>query len=85
MERAVWERCRTSDWFGMSDAERPRLNPRETECWQWATAGKSDADMGMLIRIKPVTAHFHVEQAKRKLGVRIRVEAGAVGVLHGMI
>jgi DNA-binding CsgD family transcriptional regulator len=33
----------------------------------------------------PATAHFHVERAKKKLGVRTRVEAVAVGVLHGII
>jgi len=85
MARAVFERCRTSEGFGMPSAERPHLSAREIECLQWAAAGKSDADIGTLIGIKPATAHFHVEQAKRKLGVRTRVEAVAVGVLHGVI
>lgn len=85
MARAVWERCRTSEGFGVAAADLPKLSARELECLQWAAAGKSDADIATLVGIKPATAHFHVERAKKKLGVRTRVEAVAVGVLHGVI
>jgi DNA-binding CsgD family transcriptional regulator len=85
MARTVWERCRTAEGFGMSDARPVRLSPREIECLQWAAAGKSDADIAVLVGIKPATAHFHIERAKRRFGVRTRVEAVAVGVLHGII
>ena len=85
MARAVWERCRTAEGFGVGVADLPKLTTREIECLQWAAAGKSDSDIATLVGIKPATAHFHVEQAKRKLGVRTRVEAVAVGVLHGVI
>lgn len=85
MARAVWERCRTAEGFGLGVVELPKLSARELECLQWAAAGKSDADIAILVGIKPATAHFHVERAKKKLGVRTRVEAVAVGVLHGII
>src|SRR5271168_4817133 len=85
MSRAVWERCRTSEGFGMVDQGPGKLSAREIECLQWAAAGKSDADMATLIGIRPATAHFHIEQAKRRLGVKTRVEAVAAGVLHGII
>jgi DNA-binding CsgD family transcriptional regulator/alkylhydroperoxidase/carboxymuconolactone decarboxylase family protein YurZ len=85
MARAVWERCRTAEGFGLGAADLPKLTAREIECLQWAAAGKSDADIATLVGIKPPTAHFHVERAKKKLGVRTRVEAVAVGVLHGVI
>jgi LuxR family quorum sensing-dependent transcriptional regulator len=85
MARAVWERCRTAEGFGMSDPAPVQLSPRETECLQWAAAGKSDADIAVLVGIQPATAHFHIEQAKKRLGVRTRVEAVAVGVLRGAI
>jgi DNA-binding CsgD family transcriptional regulator len=39
----------------------------------------------LLVGISSATAHFHIEQAKRRLGVRTRVEAVAVGVLNGLI
>jgi DNA-binding CsgD family transcriptional regulator len=85
MARTVWEHCRTSEGFGMFDHKRVQLSPREIECLQWAAAGKSDTDIAVLVGIKPATAHFHIEQAKKRLGVKTRVEAVAVGVLHGMI
>lgn len=85
MARAVWERCRTAEGFGMSDAPSVQLSPREIECLQWAAAGKSDADIAVLVGIKQATAHFHIERAKKRFGVRTRVEAVAVGVLRGAI
>jgi LuxR family transcriptional regulator, activator of conjugal transfer of Ti plasmids len=69
----------------MFDPGPVQLSPRELECLQWAAAGKSDTDIAVLVGIQPATAHFHIEQAKKRLGVKTRVEAVAVGVLHGMI
>ena len=85
MARAVWERCRSADGYGTFDPARSQLSPREIECLQWAASGKSDADIAVLVGIKPATAHFHIEQAKKRLGVKTRVEAVAVGMLHGVI
>jgi DNA-binding CsgD family transcriptional regulator len=85
MARVVWESCRTSEGFGMFDPDRAQLSPREIECLQWAAAGKSDADIAVLIGIKPATAHFHIEQAKKRLGVKTRIQAVAVGLLHGVV
>jgi len=85
MSRAVWERCRTSEGFGEFSSERAHLSPRRIECLQWAAAGKSDADIATLVGISEATAHFHIEQAKKKLGVKTRVEAVAVAVLQGLI
>lgn len=83
--RTVWDRCRTSAGFGLSNMDQPRLSARELECLQWAAAGKSDNDIGTLLGIKPVTARFHIEAAKKRLGVRTRIQAVAMGVLHGLI
>lgn len=85
MCRTIWERCRISEGFGLSGGEKLNLSAREIECLQWAAVGKSDGDIATLIGIKPATAHFHIEQAKKRLGVKTRVEAVAVGVLHGII
>ena len=85
MARAVWERCRMSESFGMLASNQPQLSPREIECLQWAATGKSDADIAVILGIKPATAHFHIEQAKKRLDVKTRVEAVAVGMLHGLI
>jgi DNA-binding CsgD family transcriptional regulator len=85
MARAVWERCRTAGDFGTFDPAPAPLSPREIECLQWAAAGKSDKDIATLVGISPATAHFHIERAKRRLGVKTRVEAVAVGVLNGVV
>jgi DNA-binding CsgD family transcriptional regulator len=85
MARAVWERCRSAEGFGIFEPKKSQLSPREIECLQWAAAGKSDVDIAVLVGIKPATAHFHIEQAKKRLGVKTRVEAVAVGLLHGFI
>jgi DNA-binding CsgD family transcriptional regulator len=85
MGRAVWERCRISTSFGAAEASNMQFSPREIECLLWAAVGKSDADIASLLGIKPATAHFHIEQAKKRLGVSSRVEAVALGVLHGVI
>jgi DNA-binding CsgD family transcriptional regulator len=85
MARTVWERCRTSEAFGAFDPDRTQLSAREIECLQWAAAGKSDTDIAVLVGIKPATAHYHIERAKKRLGARTRVEAVAVGVLNGVI
>jgi DNA-binding CsgD family transcriptional regulator len=69
----------------MFDRDRARLSARELECLQWAAAGKSDGDIALLVGISSATAHFHIEQARKRLGVRTRVEAVAVGVLNGLI
>lgn len=85
MARTIWERCRTSELFGAVGPELAQLSPREIECLQWAAAGKSDNDMATLVGIKPATAHFHIEKAKKRLGVKTRIEAVAVGLLRGVI
>jgi len=47
-----------------------RLSPREFECLQWAAAGKSAWDIGVILGIARRTVVFHLENAKKKLGVR---------------
>ena len=51
------------------------LSPREIECLRWAAAGKTDAEIGALLKISARTARFHFENAKKKLGVATRVQA----------
>lgn len=83
--RALNERCRTTIGFGDSTATIPELTAREIECLKWASIGKTDAEIGKLLGISGATAHFHIEQAKRKMGVGSRVQAVALLVLHGVI
>lgn len=51
------------------------LSPREAECLRWAAAGKTDNEIGAILAISPRTARFHIENAKKKLGVSTRIQA----------
>ncbi len=51
------------------------LSPREAECLHWAAAGKTDNEIGAILSISPRTARFHIENAKKKLGVSTRIQA----------
>ncbi|MDZ5698671.1 LuxR family transcriptional regulator [Chelativorans sp. M5D2P16] len=46
------------------------LTPREYECLQWAARGKSAWEIGSILGIRKRTASFHLDNARRKLGVR---------------
>jgi len=45
------------------------LKPRELECLQWATAGKTAWEMGQILSISERTANFHLGNVRAKLGV----------------
>lgn len=53
------------------------LSPREIECLRLAAGGKTDNEIGRILAISPRTTRFHIENAKRKLGVATRVQAVA--------
>lgn len=51
------------------------LTVREREILRWLTAGKSNAEIGAILRISPRTVHKHLERVFRKLGVENRTAA----------
>jgi len=51
------------------------LTHREAECLRWAGDGLTDMDIGERLGISFRTVNNHIENAKRKLGVRNRVGA----------
>ncbi|TIO89593.1 MAG: helix-turn-helix transcriptional regulator, partial [Mesorhizobium sp.] len=51
------------------------LTPREYECLQWAARGKSAWDIGCILGIKRRTAAYHLENARRKLGLSTTKQA----------
>lgn len=57
--------------------ESRTLTSRELECLRWVAVGKTDSEIAVILSIKPRTARFHIENAKRKLGVATRVQAVA--------
>lgn len=51
------------------------LTEREGECLQLVAKGKTDSEIGSILRISPRTVRFHVGNAKTKLGVTTRIQA----------
>jgi DNA-binding CsgD family transcriptional regulator len=51
------------------------LTPRESECLHWVGEGKTDAEVGQILDISGRTVRFHINNAKRKLGVTSRIQA----------
>ncbi|TIT45686.1 MAG: LuxR family transcriptional regulator, partial [Mesorhizobium sp.] len=48
------------------------LTAREYECLQWAARGKTAWEIGCILGITRRTAAFHLDNARRKLGVTTR-------------
>jgi DNA-binding CsgD family transcriptional regulator len=52
-----------------------RLTRREIQCLKWAAAGKTDAEIGQIMRISLPTVRFHINNAGRKLAAPGRSQA----------
>jgi DNA-binding CsgD family transcriptional regulator len=61
------------------------LSAGEVECIHWLLAGKSDWEIGEILGIAEATAHWRIEQAKRKLGVKTRAQLTALAVHYGLV
>jgi DNA-binding CsgD family transcriptional regulator len=58
-------------------APQSPLSARESECLRWVADGKTDAEVGKILKISPRTVRFHINNAKTKLGVATRIQAVA--------
>jgi DNA-binding CsgD family transcriptional regulator len=63
----------------------PALTKRQHECLALAAIGKSEAEIAALLALAPATVHFHIEEAKKRLGARSRAEAIGLMVLRGLL
>ncbi len=61
------------------------LSARELECMRWVIEGKSDTDIGQILNISPTTAHYHIENVKKKFDVRTRLQAAQIIVSLGYV
>lgn len=61
------------------------LTPRERECLTLAALGKTDWEIGHLLKLSEFTVHTHVEQAKRRFGVATRMQAVILALMCGAI
>jgi LuxR family quorum sensing-dependent transcriptional regulator len=62
-----------------------RLTPRQAECLQWVSEGKTDDEIGRILSLSDRTVHNHVEAAKRALGVTKRSQAALMAYRRGWI
>ncbi|MGB0506158.1 MAG: response regulator transcription factor [Pikeienuella sp.] len=60
------------------------LSPREVDCLQWLTHGKSNREIAGILSISDNTVHFHVKNVFRKLGVDSRTQAANKARKAGM-
>jgi DNA-binding CsgD family transcriptional regulator len=61
------------------------MTARENEILGWVAVGKSDWAIGQILNISGKTVNFHVENAKRKLGVGTRMQAVIAAMRSGLI
>jgi DNA-binding CsgD family transcriptional regulator len=79
------DRCRVLTGFALAADVGSRLTSRELECLRWVLAGKSNWEIGHILSISGATAKFHIDHARRKLGVRTRAQAAAALLLRGLM
>ncbi|HJQ59386.1 MAG TPA: LuxR family transcriptional regulator [Vineibacter sp.] len=77
------ERCRQLEGLNPRYQPAEPLSVRERDCLRWVGAGKSDWEIGRILEISPSTVKFHVDRARRKLGVHSRAQAVARLMLWG--
>jgi LuxR family transcriptional regulator, quorum-sensing system regulator BjaR1 len=51
------------------------LTQRERDCLAFVAEGRSGAEVADALGIVTATAHWHIENAKRKLGAKTRAQA----------
>ena len=75
---SAWVRTQVN-WQAKSTGVKPAvtgfLTPREREILEWIYRGKSNIEVGMILKISPLTAKNHVQKILRKLGVLNRTQA----------
>ncbi len=83
--REVHDRCHDVPRFGARVPPAPGLKPRQVAVLRLVARGLTDKEIGRALGLSPATAHYHVEAAKRALGVRSRAEAVAICALDGVL
>lgn len=62
-----------------------KLSGRETDCLQWAAAGKTSWETGVILGVSERTVNFHLQNACRKLSVHNRRAAVATALRGGLL
>lgn len=72
----------------LSDRHDPQVIPltaQETECLRWCKEGKTNWEIGEILRISEKTVEFHLSNGMRKLGANNRITAVIIGIKMGLI
>jgi LuxR family quorum sensing-dependent transcriptional regulator len=65
--------------------DSPVLTQGQIDCIRLIIDGKTDAEIAATLNIAAATAHWHIEQAKKKLQVRTRAQLTAIAVARGFV
>jgi len=68
-----------------NDEEPSLLTDRECECLVWTCRGKTRSETGDILSISDKTVEFHLQNARRKLGVRNKLHSVAKAIRMGLI
>ncbi|WP_374575298.1 helix-turn-helix transcriptional regulator [Phenylobacterium sp.] len=63
----------------------PGLTRREIQCVYWVAEGKSDWEIGRILGISEETVAWHVQNAKKKLGVSRRAQMSGAAWRRGLL
>ncbi len=72
LERAQQQGAFKADFRSAAPLEALGLSPREAEILLWVAQGKSNAEVGMILKISAATVKKHLEHIYLKLGVESR-------------
>ncbi|MCA1510544.1 LuxR family transcriptional regulator [Bradyrhizobium sp. NBAIM01] len=70
---------------GRRDPEVIPLTLQEAECLRWCKEGKTNWEIGEILRISEKTVEFHLSNGMRKLGANNRITAVIIGIKMGLI
>lgn len=62
-----------------------KLSPRELECLKWSAAGKSAAEIGIILSLSEKTVRFYQDLARRKLDAKNLTHAVAKLYSHDLL
>ncbi|QXH57366.1 autoinducer binding domain-containing protein [Pseudomonas maumuensis] len=63
----------------------PQLSERELEVLKWSAAGKTAADVAMILSLSPSTVNFHIRSVITKTNASNKAGAIAIAALRGLL
>ncbi len=61
------------------------IGPRETDCLHWAAQGKTNWEIGQILKISENTVRYHLKKVFVKLGANSRSSAVSIALHNGVI